>query len=102
MVTWIRSNTGTNFRSKNIFNDLKADGSVLFGLEKQNKRFKNSQNHLNKVINKYGDDTYVTTGHSLGGSISSQIAKSNPNIYSIGLIDLVDHCKVIEKDLKIL
>ena len=79
------ANTGTNFKSKNIFDDLKADASVLFGLEKQNKRFKNSQNHLNKVKNKYGDDIkYVTTGHSLGGSISSQIAKSNPNIYSIG------------------
>ena len=43
------ANTGTNFKSKNIFDDLKADASVLFGLEKQNKRFKNSQNHLNKV-----------------------------------------------------
>ena len=79
------ANTGTNFRSKNIFNDLKADASVLFGLEKQNKRFKNSQNYLNKVKNKYGDDIkYVTTGHSLGASISLKVAKSNPSIYSIG------------------
>ena len=54
-------------------------------MEIQNKRFKNSQNHLNKVKNQSGDDIkYVTTGHSLGGSISSHIAKSNPNISNIG------------------
>ena len=32
------AHSGTNFRSKNIFNDLKADTSILFGLEKKNKR----------------------------------------------------------------
>ena len=79
------AHSGTNFRSKNIFNDLKADASVLFGLENQNERFKNSQNHLNKVKNKYGDKyKYISTGHSLGGSVSSNLAKYDPNIYSIG------------------
>ena len=46
------ANTGTNFKSKNIFDDLKADTSVLVGLEKQNKRFKQSQDHLNKAKKK--------------------------------------------------
>ena len=45
------------------------------GLEKQDKRFKNAQSHLNKVKNKYGDNITVT-GHSLGGSISEQLARS--------------------------
>ena len=79
------AHSGTNFSSKNIFNDLKADASVLFGLENQNERFKNSQNHLNKVKNKYGDKyKYISTGHSLGASVSSQISKKNPDVYSIG------------------
>ena len=44
------------------------------GLEKQDKRFKNAQSHLNKVKNKYGTNITVT-GHSLGGSISEQLAR---------------------------
>ena len=32
---------------------------------------------------KYGDIKYTSTGHSLGGSVSSQLVKSNPNIHSI-------------------
>ena len=47
------SHSGTNFRDKNIFNDLKADTAIFFGMEKQNKRFKQSQEHLNKVKSKY-------------------------------------------------
>jgi len=77
------SNSGTNFRDKNIFNDLKSDSAIFFGLEKQNKRFKQSQEHLNKVKSKYGDDKIIVTGHSLGGSISEQLARSNPNINSV-------------------
>ena len=46
-------------------------------------RFKNAQSHLNKVKNKYGDNNIIVTGHSLGGSISEQIARSNPNVNSI-------------------
>ena len=52
-------------------------------MEKQNKRFKQSQEHLNKVKNKYGNDKIIVTGHSLGGSISEQLARSNPNINSV-------------------
>ena len=52
-------------------------------MEKQNKRFKQSQEHLDKVKNKYGNDKITVIGHSLGGSISEQLAKSNPNINSI-------------------
>ena len=77
------SHAGTNFRDKNIFNDLKADSAIFFGLEKQNKRFKQSQKHLNKVKNKYGNDKITVIGHSLGGSISENMARSNPNINSI-------------------
>ena len=52
-------------------------------MEKLNKRFKQSQEHLNKVKSKYGNDKIVITGHSLGGSISEQIARSNQNINSV-------------------
>ena len=76
------SHTGTNFGSKKWYNDLRSDNAILWGLEKQDKRFKNAQSHLNKVKNKYGDNITVT-GHSLGGSISEQLARSNPNVNSI-------------------
>ena len=52
-------------------------------MEKQNKRFKQSQEHLNKVKSKYGNDKIIVTGHSLGGSISEQLARCNPNINSV-------------------
>ena len=76
------SHTGTNFGSKKWYNDLRSDNAILWGLEKQDKRFKNAQSHLNKVKNKYGDNITVT-GHYLGGSISEKIARSNPNVNSI-------------------
>ena len=77
------SHAGTNFGSKKWYNDLRSDNAILWGLEKQDKRFKNAQSHLNKVKNKYGDNNIIVTGHSLGGSISEQIARSNPNVNSI-------------------
>ena len=77
------SHTGTNFGSRKWYNDLRSDNAILWGLEKQDKRFKNAQSHLNKVKNKYGDNNIIVTGHSLGGSISEQLARSNPNINSI-------------------
>ena len=76
------SHAGTNFGSKKWYNDLKSDNAILWGLEKQDKRFKNAQSHLDKVKNKYGNNITIT-GHSLGGSISEQLARSNPNINSI-------------------
>ena len=76
------SHTGTNFGSKKWYNDLKSDHAILWGLEKQDKRFKNAQSHLDKVKNKYGNNITIT-GDSLGGSISEQLARSNPNINSI-------------------
>jgi len=77
------SHTGTNFGSKKWYNDLRSDNAILWGLEKQDKRFKNAQSHLNKVKNKYGDNNIIVTGNSLGGSISEQLARSNPNVNSI-------------------
>ena len=76
------SHAGTNFGSKKWYNDLRSDNAILWGLEKQDKQFKNAQSHLDKVKNKYGDNITVT-GHSLGGSISEQLARSNPNVNSI-------------------
>ena len=76
------SHTGTNFGYKKWYNDLKSDHAILWGLEKQDKRFKNAQSHLDKVKNKYGNNITIT-GHSLGGSISEQLARSNHDINSI-------------------
>ena len=58
------SHAGTNFGSSKQYNDLKSDHAILWGLEKQDKRFKNAQTHLDKVKNKYGKNITVT-GHSL-------------------------------------
>ena len=46
------SHTGTNFGPRKWYNDLRSDNAILWGLEKQDKRFKNAQSHLNKVKNK--------------------------------------------------
>ena len=77
------SHTGTNFGSKKWYNDLRSDAAVFMGLEKQDKPFKNAQSHLNKVKNKYGNDKVIVTGHSLGGSISEQLSRSDPHIKSV-------------------
>ena len=53
------SHTGTNFGSRKWYNDLKSDHAILWGLEKQDKRFKNAQSHLNKVKSKYGNDNMI-------------------------------------------
>ena len=56
--------------------------AILWGLEKQDKRFKNAQSHLDKVKHKYGDNITIT-GHSLGGSITDHIARKNHDIKGI-------------------
>ena len=61
---------------------MKSDHAILWGFEKQDKRFNNAQTHLDKVKNKYGKNITVT-GHSLGGSISEQLARSNNDIKAI-------------------
>jgi len=73
------SHAGTNFGSKKWYNDLRSDNAILWGLEKQDKRFKNAQSHLDKVKNKYGDNITVT-GHSLGGNRSDYLARANTDI----------------------
>jgi len=76
------SHAGTNFGSRKWYNDLKSDHAILWGLEKQDNRFKNAQSHLDKVKNKYGKNITVT-GHSLGGSITDHLARSNHDIKGI-------------------
>ena len=58
---------------------------LYYGLERQDKRLKNAQSHVDKVKNKYGNDNVTVTGHLLGASISEQLARSSPNIYNYSI-----------------
>ena len=42
----IISQRGFDFESKKWYNDLISDNAILWGLEKQDKRFKNAQSHF--------------------------------------------------------
>jgi len=59
------------------FGDLITDSALLFDLQAVTPRFRKAQNHLKKVQEKYKDKNITLTGHSLGGSISEQLAKTN-------------------------
>ena len=52
----------------------------MFGFEKQNKIFNQSQDHWSK----YGNDLIIVTGQCLCGSIPEIIARSNPDKLSSG------------------
>ena len=77
------SHTGTNFHNSKWVNDIKSDLAIMWGLKKQDQRFKHAKSHLKKVKSKYGDKNLTITGHSLGGAITEQLARSNPNIKGI-------------------
>lgn len=57
------------------FNDLSADIAIATGTQAQHKRFKEAEEHLQKVKEKYGNDNIILTGHSLGGAVSGHLAR---------------------------
>ena len=79
-------------------NDLKYDNPILWGTEKQDKQFKNTQSHLDTVKHKNGNDNIAVTGHSLGDSIPEQLAKSNPKMNSIAFDHVFGSLQQFRKD----
>lgn len=57
--------------------DLHADASIVLGLEKTHSRFKEAQTHYDKLKEKYPDANFIFTSHSLGGTISRNLAREN-------------------------
>lgn len=55
--------------------DLLTDSMVFLNMGNRTKRFKESQDHTKKVIDKYGKQNVSLTGHSLGSAIASSVGK---------------------------
>lgn len=55
--------------------DLKADAYILTGKQKDSKRFREAEDLYKRARAKYGNSTFKLTGHSLGGSQASHVAR---------------------------
>jgi len=61
--------------------DLHADLFIIGGEEKKHKRFKQAQEHLDRVRAKYGDNAHITlSSHSLGGTIARNLGRTNDGL----------------------
>jgi predicted esterase YcpF (UPF0227 family) len=63
------------FRGTSNLKDVGTDALVLTSQELKSNRFKESQKVFEATAEKYGRENIVTTGHSLGGSLSINIAQ---------------------------
>lgn len=81
-----------NPESKNIYlgirgtkmndvNDLKADVGIFVG-NTSAKRFEDANNLVKQMKQQYPEYKITSIGHSLGGAISKEITKNNPEIQS--------------------
>ena len=69
---------GTDFSDKRKwFKDMLSDAAILTGTQRYNRRFKQSQEHFDKVAGHYKGYKLSTTGHSLGGAIAEHINTNN-------------------------
>jgi putative lipase involved disintegration of autophagic bodies len=64
-------------QKKECKKDLLSDAAILFGAEKHDKRFKDSNQHFQQVKDKYKDFQLDTTGHSLGGQLAKYVTDNN-------------------------
>lgn len=69
----ISKDTITAFRGTKEGKDWGTNLLVGLGLDKLGSRYKNGLSTTKKVIEKYPDFSVTTSGHSLGGRLSSQI-----------------------------
>jgi hypothetical protein len=72
----IISYRGTANKRKDVVSDL----ALAFGLEKHNKRFKNSKKVNEKVKKKYNVDSNILVGHSLGGALAEKSKKAKDQV----------------------
>lgn len=69
--------------TKNLINDLPTDLSILTGNIKESDRYKTANLKYNKAKEKYNKDSIIMVGHSLGGSLASQIGTNNDIILTL-------------------
>ena len=63
------------FRGTANLLDIVTDAHILVGQELKTQRFQESEELYHKVASKYGTDSIVVTGHSLGSAVSVHIAE---------------------------
>ena len=60
-----------------IWKDVCSDLTILMGMEKHDKWFKEANQHFKGVTDKYGDYNISRMGHSLGGQITKHVNGSH-------------------------
>lgn len=63
-----------NVRGTQEVSDLIPDTAILLGRLKETRRFKEAQEAHDRAVAKYHPRNVTVTGHSLGGSIASELA----------------------------
>ena len=69
--------TGKNviaYRGTANIHDMITDANLLFG-NKNTKRFKHAKKLYDRVVNKYGKDNLILSGHSLGSVLAEEVGK---------------------------
>lgn len=60
--------------------DLLPDMALIQGILTSTSRYKNEANKLVKIMYKYKGSKFIVVGHSLGGSIATELAKKYKNV----------------------
>ena len=55
--------------------DMITDATLRFG-NKTTKRYKHAQNVYDRVVDKYGKESLISTGHSLGSSWAEEVGEN--------------------------
>ena len=78
--------TGKNviaIRGTQGIHDMITDINLLFD-NKNTKRFRHAKKVYDRVVNKYGKDNLILSGHSLGSSLAQEVGKKNKDeIYTL-------------------
>lgn len=74
---WVNESTKeivVTYRGTKAARDFFTDISIALGTQSLTTRFKQSEEHFEDVVDKFGEEyRYVVTGHSLGGSLARHI-----------------------------
>jgi len=76
--------------------DWAVDALAPLGLLKSTNRYKQADETLKKAKEKYNVKNATISGHSLGGAISSRVAKPEDKVYSLNRYSLGDPIKANE------
>ena len=69
--------TVISYRGTTSQDDIKTDSHILFGTERNTKRYERSEAVYQATKQKYGKDNLTTASHSLGGNLSIHIGETH-------------------------